>query len=188
MPPKPKPSKRDAILNAMLDVVVEGGFHTAPMSLIAERAGASPGVIYHHFSSKQQIIQVLYQQIHALQIEGYLKGYRPEMEAREAFLHVWRNVYDYCRKHVREMRFLEQYELAGFTCEPLETKSQEQKNFARRFSGRAKGGVMKDLPDDVLNELTVNLVQRLAKLPKRLSPAVLNDVAGSMWEAASEKN
>lgn len=36
-----KPGKREAILDAMLDVVVERGFHDAPMSLIAERSGAS---------------------------------------------------------------------------------------------------------------------------------------------------
>jgi AcrR family transcriptional regulator len=34
-------NKRDAILDAMLDVAVERGFHEAPMSLIAERSGAS---------------------------------------------------------------------------------------------------------------------------------------------------
>ena len=180
-----KAGKRDAILQAMLDVVVEGGFHDAPMSLIAERAGASPGVIYHHFRSKQQIIHDLYQQVHADQVAGYLKGYRPGMEAREAFLHVWKNVYAYCRKHVREMRFLEQCELAGFTCEPLETKSPEQKEFARRFGSRSKGGVMKDWPDDLLNELTLNMVQRLARLPKRLPAPVLHEVAMAMWDAAS---
>jgi AcrR family transcriptional regulator len=43
-----QPNKRNAILNAMLDVVVERGFHEATMSLISERAGASAGVIYHH--------------------------------------------------------------------------------------------------------------------------------------------
>jgi len=59
MVPKPKPSKRDAILDAMLDIVVERGFHDAPMSLVAERSGASTGVIYHHFASKEKIIQVL---------------------------------------------------------------------------------------------------------------------------------
>ncbi len=41
---KPKPNKREAILNAMLDVVAERGFHEAPMSLVSERSGASAGV------------------------------------------------------------------------------------------------------------------------------------------------
>jgi hypothetical protein len=56
MTAKPKPNKRDVILNAMLDVVAERGFHEAPMSLISERSGASASVIYHHFASKEAII------------------------------------------------------------------------------------------------------------------------------------
>ena len=56
MAAKTKPSKRDAILDAMLDIVVERGFHDAPMSLVAQRSGASAGVIYHYFASKEDII------------------------------------------------------------------------------------------------------------------------------------
>jgi AcrR family transcriptional regulator len=47
MESKTKPSKRDAILDAMLDVVVERGFHEAPMSLIGERSNTSAGLSYH---------------------------------------------------------------------------------------------------------------------------------------------
>jgi TetR/AcrR family transcriptional regulator, repressor of fatR-cypB operon len=39
--------KRTAILDAMLDLVVERGFHAAPMSTLAKKSGASgvPGLI-----------------------------------------------------------------------------------------------------------------------------------------------
>src|ERR1019366_10204574 len=57
---KVKPTKREAILDATLDVVVERGFHEAPMSLISERSGASRGVIYAHFESKEEIVQALH--------------------------------------------------------------------------------------------------------------------------------
>jgi len=64
---KAKPNKREAILNAMLDVVAERGFHEAPMSLVSERSGASAGVIYHHFESKEAIIQAYYVTVQAEQ-------------------------------------------------------------------------------------------------------------------------
>ena len=63
MAPRPKPSKRDAILDAMLDIVVERGFHDAPMFLIVQRSGASAGFIYHYFSSKEEIIHAVYESI-----------------------------------------------------------------------------------------------------------------------------
>ncbi len=40
----PKKDKEEAILEAMLDLVGERGFHNAPMSLLAERSGASVDV------------------------------------------------------------------------------------------------------------------------------------------------
>ena len=72
MAKKAKLSKRDAILDAMLDIVVERGFHDAPMSLLSQRSGASAGVIYHYFASKEEIIQALYKHICGLKVEALL--------------------------------------------------------------------------------------------------------------------
>jgi AcrR family transcriptional regulator len=55
-----KRDKREAILEAMLDLIVERGFHDAPMSVLAKRSGASPGVIYHYFPSKDDLIHAVY--------------------------------------------------------------------------------------------------------------------------------
>ena len=188
--PKIKPNKRDAILDAMLDVVVERGFHEAPMSLIAERSGASAGVIYHHFSSKEEIIQALYGRVRALKRASLLEGYSPEMDAEEAFIHVWTNGYHFYRKHLREMRFLEQYETAGFICQPGEDaqSDKEMAKFERRFRGQSRGGVLNDLPPEVIYELTFGVVARLAMQPRKLTPAVLRTVAERMWDAVRAKD
>ncbi len=182
---KAKPNKRDAILNAMLDVVVERGFHEAPMSLIAERSGASAGVIYHHFASKEEIIQALYERIRALKRARLLDGYSAEMDAKDALIRVWTNTYHFYRLHLRELRFLDQYESAGFVCVP-EKKSKSDKNrteFERRFRSRLKGGVLNDLPPAVIQELTLGLAARLAKQPRVLTPGVLRAVAEKVWES-----
>lgn len=55
-----KSDKRETILEAMLDLIVERGFHDAPMSLLAKRSGASAGVIYHYFPSKDDLIHAVY--------------------------------------------------------------------------------------------------------------------------------
>lgn len=188
MPPKPKSSKREAILDAMLDVVVERGFHEAPMSLISARSGASAGLIYHHFASKEEIIQALYQRIHGLKNESFLKGFSPEMDAKQAFIQACENLYGFYRKHQREMRFLEMYKNSGFVCQPPESSSDERTAaFMQRFSNRSKGGVLNDWPVDVLEEMTVGLVARLARLPRKLPGALLREIAKNMWEAVRAK-
>ena len=182
--PKAKRGKRDAILDAMLEVVVERGFHDAPMSVIAERSGASAGVIYHHFASKDEIIRALYERIHALKRDSFFEGYAPEMDAKEAFVLVGTNIYRFYRKHQREMRFLEQYEIAGFSCEPEEASfTEDERAFVRRFGPRSEGGVLKDWPREVLAEFGVGVVTRLARQPQELSPALLREMGESLWEA-----
>lgn len=185
VPSKGKPTKRDAILNAMLDVVVERGFHEAPMSLVSERAGASAGVIYHHFASKEEIIQALYERISALKRASFLEGCSLDMEPKDAFIQVWINAYQFYRKHLRELRFLDRYESAGFVCvsDTQGATDQQPSEWEQQFRSRAKGGVLNDLPPEVIQELTFGLAARLAKQPRKLSSAVLQTVAEKVWDS-----
>ena len=184
MPAKTKLTKRDAILNTMLDVVVERGFHEAPMSLIAERSGASAGVIYHYFASKQEIIHALYTRIRALKREHLFAGYSPDMADKEAFIHIWMNAYRFHRKYQREMHFLDQYKMAGFLCEP-DPLDEEVAAFERRFATQGNGGILMNWPREVLEEITFGMIERLAKRPHKLAPAVLHEIAERMWQAVS---
>ena len=185
---KPKPSKRNAILDAMLDLVVERGFHDAPMSLLAQRSGASAGVIYHHFASKEEIIQALYERIRALKVEALVGNFSPEQDPRESFIHGFVGLYAFYRKHKREMRFYEQYEHAGFDCKP---QSQEQNErvvaFAQRFSNQSKGGVLNEWPVDVLEEMTLGLVNRLAGKARKLPERLLREIADTLWTIVQAK-
>ena len=55
--------KRETILQAALELIAEHGFHGAPMSAVAQRAGVSAGIIYHYFASKEDLIHALYKQV-----------------------------------------------------------------------------------------------------------------------------
>ena len=188
MAPKTKLSKRDAILDAMLDVIVERGFHEAPMSLIAERSKTSAGLIYHYFDSKEKIIQALYERIHLMKMEMILGGFTPEMDSRQAFIQGCERIYLFYRKHEKEMRFLEQYENAGFVCEP-ELKGSDQRLllFTRWFCNRSKVGVLNEWPAEVHEEMTLGLIARLARLPRKLTSRVLREIAESLWAQVSAK-
>lgn len=185
MPTKPgKPNKRDAIVDAMLDLVVERGFHDAPMSVLARRAGASAGVIYHHFRSKDEIIQALYGRVSALKYASIFAGYSPELDPHEAFLLLWTNAYTFHREHRQELRFLEQYTAAGFPCQPAVAPDDPNLlAFQQRFTPQSQGGVLRDLPPAVLEEMSIGLAIRLASLPDPLGSADLRLIAESVWEA-----
>ena len=172
----------------MLDIVVERGFHDAPMSIVAERSGASTGVIYHHFKSKEEILRALYECIRKLKIEALLGDFSPGQDPREIFLQGCLNSYAFYRKHQREMRFYEQYEHAGFHCaSEAEHDDMRVKTYARLFSSKSEGGVLRDWPAEVIQELTLNVVNRLASQPRRLPESTLLEIAHSMWELLRAK-
>ena len=109
--------KREAILQAMLELVAERGFHDAPMSLVAKRAGASAGIIYHYFPSKDELIRALYLHVKAKMGEFLVEGQVTGMTAEQAFKRVWMNAYHFYRTHQQETKFLDQYENSPY-CGP----------------------------------------------------------------------
>ena len=183
----PKKDKKEAILEAMLDLVAERGFHDAPMSLLAKRSGASPGVIYHYFPSKGDLIHALYLRVKTAKRETVLTGYSTDMPAKEAFLHFWINTYLFYSTHLRETRFLDQYESSPFCRVP---SHEYEKNtdplvlqFRKTFRTKKAGGILKDLPQEAIHELSFGLALRLAKQTLNLKPAALKRVAEAAWDA-----
>ncbi len=57
-----KGQRRQAILNAALDVFTAKTLTSATMEDIRAKSGASTGSIYHHFASKEHIIVALFEQ------------------------------------------------------------------------------------------------------------------------------
>ncbi len=185
---KPKPSKRDAILEAMMDIVVERGFHDAPISLIAQRSGASPGIIYHYFTSKEEIIGAIYERTSALKHEAFLVDFDATGVPDQVFCQTFVNVYHFYRQHQREMRFFNLCKQAGFSCTVAPANRDERFSiFAKRFSSRSRGGVLRDWSSDVIEEMTLGLIERLAARPKKIAESQLLEIAQSVWETVKAK-
>jgi len=52
--------KRQVILDAAMRVFARRGFHTCRVSDIADEAGVAYGLVYHYFSSKDQILDTMF--------------------------------------------------------------------------------------------------------------------------------
>lgn len=181
--------KREAILQAMLELVAERGFHGAPMSLVARRAGASAGIIYHYFPSKDELIRALYLHVKAKMGKFLVEGQIADMPAEQAFHRVWVNAYRFYRTHQQEMKFLDQYENSPYCESPdVQALMQQDQNLvllANMFRPRSAGGPIKDLPREAILELTVGVAARLAKQVTPLKPKILEEIAASCWRAVT---
>jgi AcrR family transcriptional regulator len=54
---------QDAILNAVIDLINEGGFAAASSTQIARKAGVSWGAVQHHFGNKEEILEAVLEQL-----------------------------------------------------------------------------------------------------------------------------
>jgi TetR/AcrR family transcriptional regulator, transcriptional repressor of bet genes len=56
-------TRRDALIAAALDLVALGGPQAATVRAIAQRAGVTPGLIRHYFSSKEELTRAAYRHL-----------------------------------------------------------------------------------------------------------------------------
>jgi AcrR family transcriptional regulator len=186
-----KRDKREAILNAMLDLVVERGFHNAPMSVLAKRSRASPGVIYHYFPSKDDLIHAVYERVASIKHEIFFEGVSADEPPREALLRVWLNAYRFYRSHRKETRFLDQYLNSSYCRTGAEAAAKfahpESARILKWLQPKKNGGILRDLPTEAIDSLTLGLAASLAKAPKPFPTATLKSIAETVWNAIADE-
>ncbi len=185
--------KQTTILQAALELIAERGFHGAPMSLVAQRAGVSAGIIYHYFASKEELIHTLYRQIEADFSRALLLGTPQSLLLVEAFTQIWLNAYHFYRAHPYEARFLEQYKHSPFhqaTAVPDQLLANgDFALIAQLFAADPADRPVKDLPFDVIYELTLGVAARIAYLhaadEHAIDDQLLEQIAAACWQAVA---
>jgi AcrR family transcriptional regulator len=75
--------KRRLILDAAVRVFARQGFHTCRVSDIADEAGVAYGLVYHYFSSKDQILDTLFTERWSVLLSVIAETDAQELPARE---------------------------------------------------------------------------------------------------------
>lgn len=181
--------KREAILQAALELFAERGFLNTPMSLIAKQSGASAGTIYHHFVDKDDLIHALYRHVKTTFNRALIAGNAPALPREQAFRQMWLNAY---HTHQIEAQFLDHYENSAFyhpqipVGEVIEAE-ENLRELARLMVDDAGQPVTKDLPVDALYELTRGVAARVAKHRRAGLPAfdehMLEAIADACYQA-----
>ena len=180
--------KRTAILEATLGLISEHGFHNTPMSLIAETAGVSAGIIYHYFSGKEGLISELYKETKLETIRSMLVDYSEDISLKERFLGIWFNFVRYRLNHPTQGLFLEQFENSPFIKHVTgEDFMQAVAPFFSFFQQGVEEGAFKPLPPLVLFDLSfgavVSLVKRHVAGVVVLDDELVQAAANACWDA-----
>ena len=100
----PKEERIGKIIQAAVDEFLESGYDGASMEAIARRAGISKGGLYHHFSSKDEILHMANQKLNEPVAEMMRKASQKPV-ASEGLCWYIENYVNYWLSHSREMTF-----------------------------------------------------------------------------------
>jgi len=207
-----KGDKREATLQAALELVAESGFQHTPMSQISKRSGASAGIIYHYFTSKEDLLASLYQRIKGGMSRAIVVADDQQQPLAKRFQTLWLSIFRYCLAHPQEMAFLEQYEsipveqqsavwepdgkqtIDGLLAD-LQTQNMlgdlplEAQTIYRLIADLRAQDLIKDLPMIVIGEFAFNVPLRLARQAASgqmdASEGTLLMVAKACWDAVA---
>jgi AcrR family transcriptional regulator len=142
--------KRDEIVRAALELIAEHGFHGAPMSMIAGRAGLGAGTIYRYFANKEILISELYINLEDRIYPVILEGYGECKPIRERFLHLCTALLRYFIENPLDFRYLEQFHNSPYGAEIRRERILGEKEgcnvFREFFEEGLASQVIKDFP------------------------------------------
>ena len=75
--------KRRLILDAAIHVFARRGFHHCRVSDVADEAGVAYGLVYHYFSSKEEILNTLFLERWQIMLDAIAAIDRQELPARD---------------------------------------------------------------------------------------------------------
>ena len=106
--------KREAILKATLDLLVERGFHDTPTSLIAKEAGVATGTLFHHFKNKEELINALYLETKNKMVDAIKKEFKSAGSIEEKMRQLWQSSVQWGIMHPKEYQFFQQFANSPF--------------------------------------------------------------------------
>lgn len=180
--------KRTAILEATLRLIAEHGFHGTAMSKVAKEAGVSAGIIYHYFSSKDELIIELYKTLKRKSAEALLANFDEDQPLRAQIRQVFEDAFRYSLNNPQEAAFVVQYSLSPYyRPEVFEEVIKDYAPIIASFEKAQQELLIKDLPLEVIATLSFDVASTLAKKQTvgliDLNENTIQRLIDALWEA-----
>jgi TetR/AcrR family transcriptional regulator, repressor of fatR-cypB operon len=180
--------KREAILDAAMELFAERGFHGTAVPLVAEKAGVGAGTIYRHFESKEALVNALFQREKARLGTAILKDFPWDKPARQQFSHFWRAQTRHAAESRVSMRFLELHHHGSYLDDKSRALELDILGQARAFFvNTTQQQVTKDLPPELLFAVVWGSFCGMMRAHwdgyMELSPQIIENAENCVWEA-----
>jgi len=117
-------TKKEKVLYTMLRLIAQNGYSGTPMSMVIKKSGVAAGTIYHHFKSKEDILEELYSLLKQRMGHALNQDINPTSSYKENFKKYWTNLYTYFINYPDEFRFLEYCGNSPYITEKVKEKNK----------------------------------------------------------------
>jgi AcrR family transcriptional regulator len=184
----PTPDKRDAILEAALELFAERGFYGTAVPLVAEKAKVGAGTIYRYFPGKEALVNALYQRHKGALGEAILTGFPADAPFRAQFHHFWTAVCGYAAKNPVALQFLELHHHGSYLDETSRAIEMQLLGTAKSLVDRAiEQQILKPVRGELLMAIVWGsfraLVQGWCESLIQLDDAMITQAEACVWEA-----
>jgi AcrR family transcriptional regulator len=183
------PSKQAAILTAALELFALEGIPHTPTSRIAQHAGVATGTLFHHFESKELLINTLYLQVKAQVATALQTGLEACPNTQTKIKQLWLNSLYRAIQNPSEYRFLLECQNSNSITPDTLDKGMADTLFMLELVERGKlEGILKNVPNALLGEMHFALCQAASRYFLK-NPALLEDAValegafGMYWDA-----
>lgn len=187
-----KDIKKD-ILDAALKLFVTQGFHATPTSKIAREAGVANGTLFHHFSTKDELIVALYLYIKKDLSSSMAAGIEKQKELKSVCRYIFVKSLDWGLKKPVEFRFVQQFMGSPYVqLVDQEVLRQQNSGVVALIEGGKNSGQLKELPTELVYSLFSShlfgvsqyLIQAKLKAPERKQ--LILDSFEMLWSMVSK--
>ena len=179
-------NRQQDILDATLTLVSEHGLLGTSVSKIAKQAKASPGIIYHYFASKDEIMHTLYLNIFKELMDALLDDVLLKRSCLERLKTIWLRRFHFHIDNPAKTKFIEQYKNSTyFTPEQEQVTNELLIGLVMMIQGDIERGEIKALPLRVVHAMTAGVADNIAKLQIAGSVDLQEDELNTIADIAS---
>ncbi len=182
-------SKREMILEAALNMVVENGFENSPTAKISKQAGVATGTLFNYFESKEKLINELYLDIKRDLVTTLRRNLDEAKTIRQKIECIWYNGVRWAVEKPEGYKFFGMFGSSSYISSKTREEGLEKFTFILDILNEGiEHEILKDTKVILLNEILFSMIFGIAKIfrikPEELEIKEKRDEAFTLvWDA-----
>jgi len=157
-------TKKQKIMDAALELFVEKGFDATPTAEISKKAGVATGTLFHHFGTKEELINSIYLSIKKDFANSLIASIDKKTATKSQIRQLWLGMLEYSVNNPNKANFLHNFGYSNYITKETHIEIEETFNFAVKIMIQGiEEEIIKPMPQDFFAEVFSGLFYALTR-------------------------